>query len=185
MWKKFNEFFHAPTLDLSFEPFAFTCNQHIMQVMQARIEDVSELIRLEKEIYAGKAPWGVESFESELKKEANTLYIVVYHQAMLVAFIGMRLQGQEGHITNIGVKPAFQRLGIGTFLLKLMTQIAYKNHAVQMTLEVRTDNLKAQEMYQRFGFVPNFIRKNYYLQEKKDALSMIKRLNIQEQEEVN
>ncbi|QNQ81891.1 ribosomal-protein-alanine N-acetyltransferase [Lactobacillus sp. PV037] len=185
MWKKFNKFFHAPTLDLSFAPFAFTCNQKVMQVMPAKLTDISELIKLEKEIYTGKTPWNKESFESELKKETNTLYIVVYYQAMLVAFIGMRLQGQEGHITNIGVKPAFQRLGIGSLLLRVMTQIACKNHAVQMTLEVRTDNLKAQQMYRRFGFVPNFIRKNYYLQEKKDALSMIKQLRIQEQEKVN
>ncbi len=97
----------------------------------------------------------------------------------------MRMQAQEGHITNIAVKPAFQRRGIGEFLLRTMIEIAQRNHAVQMTLEVRSDNYNAQSLYRKIGFRDNFIRKNYYLAEHADAVSMIKKIADKEQEEVN
>ena len=97
----------------------------------------------------------------------------------------MRMQAQEGHITNIAVKPAFQKRGIGGFLLRTMIEIAQINHAVQMTLEVRSDNYNAQSLYRKIGFRDNFIRKNYYSAEHADAVSMIKKIADREQEEVN
>lgn len=95
------------------------------------------------------------------------------------------MQAQEGHITNIAVKPSFQRRGIGEFLLRTMIEMARKNHAVQMTLEVRSDNYNAQSLYRKLGFKDNFIRKNYYITEQADAVSMLKKLTDKEQEEVN
>ncbi|WP_209687326.1 ribosomal protein S18-alanine N-acetyltransferase [Lactobacillus colini] len=184
MWKKFNNFLHPAELDLNFEELAFKVNGYLLNIMQANEAHISDVIELEREVYYGKTPWNKRAFESELSKH-NTIYLVVYNGAGLVAFAGMRMQGQEGHITNIAVKPMFQRLGIGTYLLKLLTEIAYKNRAVQMTLEVRTDNRQARSVYQKFGFVPNFVRKNYYISEHADALSMIKRITDEEQEEVN
>lgn len=57
-----------------------------------------------------------------------------------------------------------------------MIGIAQKNRAVQMTLEVRSDNYSAQSLYRKLGFKDNFIRKNYYTTEQADAISMIKEL---------
>ena len=57
-----------------------------------------------------------------------------------------------------------------------MIGIAQKNRAVQMTLEVRSDNYNAQSLYRKLGFKDNFIRKNYYTIEQADAISMIKEL---------
>lgn len=184
MWKKFNDFFHPAELDLSFNDFTFKANIYSLKVMPAQEAHISDLLDLEKEVYYGRMPWDEKTFKSEFSK-CNTIYLVVYNRAGLVAFAGMRMQAQEGHITNIAVKPTFQRLGIGTYLLKILTDIAYRNRAVQMTLEVRTDNRQAQGVYRKFGFIPNFIRKNYYISEHADALSMIKRITDEEQEEVN
>lgn len=184
MWKKFNDFLHPVEINLSFEPLSFEVNGRSLQVMKANGAHIGDLLELEQEVYYGRMPWNKTAFGSELKKQ-NTLYLVVYDGAGLVAFIGMRLQAQEGHITNLAVKPSYQRLGIGTYLLRLMANLAYKNRAVQMTLEVRTDNRQAQSVYRRFGFTPNFVRKNYYISEHADALNMIKKLSQEEQEEVN
>jgi ribosomal-protein-alanine N-acetyltransferase len=41
-----------------------------------------------------------------------------------------------------------------------------------VTLEVRTSNTAAQELYRRFGFVPGGIRRNYYADVGEDALIM-------------
>jgi ribosomal-protein-alanine N-acetyltransferase len=41
-----------------------------------------------------------------------------------------------------------------------------------MTLEVRVGNVAAQGLYQRFGFAPVGVRKNYYAETGEDALIM-------------
>ena len=176
MLRKFSLFFHPVEIDLSFSPFALRLESD---------ENIAGLLKLEQEVYFGRTPWGRFSFKSELKKHANSLYLVVYQGSTLVGFVGMRMQAQEGHITNIAVKPSFQRRGIGEFLLRTMIEMARKNHAVQMTLEVRSDNYNAQSLYRKLGFKDNFIRKNYYITEQADAVNMLKKLTDKEQEEVN
>ena len=185
MLKKFSLFFHPAEIDLSFSPFALRLDNQTYQIMKASDENIADLLGLEQDVYFGRTPWSRFSFKSELKKHANSLYLVVYQGSTLVGFVGMRMQAQEGHITNIAVKPAFQRRGIGGFLLRTMIEIAQKNHAVQMTLEVRSDNYNAQSLYRKIGFRDNFIRKNYYSAEHADAVSMIKKIADREQEEVN
>lgn len=184
MLKKFNYFFHQPEIDLTFPSYALRLNGQTLQIMKASDENISDLLILEEQVYSGKTPWNKFSFESELKKHSNSIYLVVYESSTLVAFVGMRLQVQEGHITNIAVKPSYQHQGIGTYLLNTMIELARKNHAVQMTLEVRVDNDNAKSVYQGLGFKPNFVRKNYYVSEHVDALSMIKKLTDREGEEV-
>lgn len=184
MWKKFSYFFHPDKIDLSFSPFAMRLNGQTLQVMKASDENISDLLVLEQEVYSGRTPWNKFSFKNELQKHTNSIYLVVYEGSTLVAFIGMRMQAQEGHITNIAVKPAYQHQGIGTFLLKLMIDLARKNNAVQMTLEVRTDNEEAKGVYKKLGFEPNFVRRNYYISEHADALSMILKLSDIKKKEI-
>lgn len=184
MLKKFNYFFHQPEIDLTFPSYALRLNGQTLQIMKASDENISDLLILEEQVYSGKTPWNKFSFESELKKHSNSIYLVVYESSTLVAFVGMRLQAQEGHITNIAVKPSYQHQGIGTYLLNTMIELARKNHAIQMTLEVRVDNDNAKSVYQGLGFEPNFVRKNYYVSEHVDALSMIKKLTDREGEKV-
>jgi len=44
--------------------------------------------------------------------------------------------------------------------------------AVAITLEVRMSNDAAQDMYRRFGFKPEGVRKNYYQEVNEDAMVM-------------
>lgn len=77
--------------------------------MQATSENIPDLLSLEKQIYSGRTPWDVISFKSEIGKKTNSLYLVVYQAATLVAFIGAHFYSREVHITNIAVAPAFQK----------------------------------------------------------------------------
>ena len=43
---------------------------------------------------------------------------------------------------------------------------------VAITLEVRVGNVRAQSLYQKFGFVPAGVRPNYYSDTSEDALIM-------------
>lgn len=173
MLKKFSVFLHPVEIDLSLPSFAVRRNGQTLQIMKASDENIADLLYLESLVYSGRTPWNKFSFKNELKKNKNSIYVVVYDGSIIVGFVGMRIQAQEGHITNIAVNPIYQHQGIGTYLLKLMVNMAKRNHAVQMTLEVRIDNYSAQSVYKKSGFLANFVRKNYYIAEHADALNMI------------
>jgi len=52
--------------------------------------------------------------------------------------------------------------GVGHLLLELATQLAREHGMQVMLLEVRVSNLRALQLYQRYGFVEIGRRKNYY-----------------------
>ena len=84
MLKKFkllNQFFHPEEnkVDMSFSPFITTIGGLTLQVMQAGDENIPDLLVLERQVYSGHTPWSKFSFETELRKRQNSLYLVVYH----------------------------------------------------------------------------------------------------------
>lgn len=180
MLKKFRSFFRSPaSIDISFTPFVVRLNHRSLQVMQASDANIPDLLFLEREVYSGRTPWSRFSFKNEIRKKSSCLYLVVYDASVLVAFVGMRFNLTEAHITNIAVKSEYQNQGIANYLLKLLINKAKQNEICQVTLEVRSDNYVAQHVYRKLGFKDNFIRKNYYTDTHTDAISMILRLQAQ------
>lgn len=178
MLKKFrnlNSFFHPESnqISMAFNPFVTTVNGKRLQIMQASDENIPDLLVLEKEVYSGQTPWSSFSFKTELRKRKNSLYLVVYHESTLVAFIGARFHPREAHITNIAVAPEYQGQHIGRALLNLMIDRARKNNCECVSLEVRIDNDRAKKLYSELGFESTFIRKNYYQDSHTDAVNMI------------
>ena len=57
-----------------------------------------------------------------------------------------------------------------------LTKYAVERGIVAMTLEVRVSNAAAQALYTKLGFVPSGIRKEYYQDDKEDALIMWREL---------
>jgi len=80
--------------------------------------------------------------------------------------------GDEAHISTIAIHPAFRRRGLGGLLMVHMVEEAIALSARLVTLEVRVSNLSAQRLYESLGFVEVGLRKNYYHDNKEDALIM-------------
>lgn len=118
-------------------------------------------------------PWSRAAIENEIVNE-NSLYIVALKEDEVIGYAGTWLILDEGHITNIAVHPKFRSLGIASYLLKELIQQC-KCYAIHhMTLEVRASNAAAQNLYRKFGFVNEGIRKNYYSDNGEDAIIMWK-----------
>jgi ribosomal-protein-alanine N-acetyltransferase len=79
---------------------------------------------------------------------------------------------EDAHVTTIAVDPAWHRRGIATRLMVALARESLVRGAHNLTLEVRTSNKGAQELYRRFGFAPVGVRKNYYQETNEDALVM-------------
>ena len=78
----------------------------------------------------------------------------------------------EVHISNVAVKPANRRSGIGSKLVYSLIHWAESRNACELWLEVRESNISAQAMYRNFGFIESGFRKAYYKNPREDALLM-------------
>ena len=90
----------------------------------------------------------------------------------IVGFSGIWVMADEAHITNIAVRQQYQRQGLGEMLLIYTIDLAKELKASVMTLEVRTSNIAAQNLYSKYGFTKVGIRRGYYLDDREDAIIM-------------
>jgi ribosomal-protein-alanine N-acetyltransferase len=140
----------------------------VRKMMEA---DIPEVYQIEKNTFA--CPWSLRSFYDEIASPERALYHVVEAEdGKIVAFGGMWLILDEGHITNIAVDSDYRRMGIGRLLVKKMLIGAKEQKLEQVTLEVRESNFAAQKLYQQFGFEVLGRRKAYYSDNSEDALIM-------------
>lgn len=138
------------------------------------IEDIPQVYLVERRSFPN--PWSKNIFLSELTRNDAAMYIVAVVDERVVGYAGIWIILDEGHITNIAVDPAFRRRGIGQGLLNELTKFALGRGVVAMTLEVRVSNTGAQALYEKLGFVPRGIRREYYQDNKEDALIMWREL---------
>ncbi|MCL2406494.1 MAG: ribosomal protein S18-alanine N-acetyltransferase [Defluviitaleaceae bacterium] len=121
-------------------------------------------------------PWSRQSFVDDLAKD-NSSYFVAVINGEVAGYAGMWHIVNEGHITNVAVRPIYQNMGIGNALLCKIIDTAKTLEMVGILLEVRTGNYAAQKLYAKNGFILERIRKNYYAETGEDALIMWKELN--------
>ena len=57
-------------------------------------------------------------------------------------------------------------------ILCFVDKLCRENNIVSMTLEVRVSNIVAQNLYKKYGFKLAGIRKEYYSDNKEDAMIM-------------
>ncbi len=116
-------------------------------------------------------PWTERLFIDELSRSGR-VYMVARFGATVVGYAGILMIADDGHLATVSVTPGWQRRGIARRLLVAVIRGAIELGANQLTLEVRTSNVGAQELYRRFGFAPAGARKAYYADNGEDALVM-------------
>jgi [ribosomal protein S18]-alanine N-acetyltransferase len=116
-------------------------------------------------------PWSLDSLKKELENK-YAQYIVIKLGCEVVGFGGMWIIFDEAHITNIAVHPNYRNHGLGDVLVENLLHICKQRGLVGITLEVRRSNTVAISLYEKHGFIIEGIRKNYYEDNKEDALVM-------------
>jgi [ribosomal protein S18]-alanine N-acetyltransferase len=117
-------------------------------------------------------PWTSTLFLSEIAQRRTRRYTVATIGPLVVGYSGLMLVDEDGHITTLTVDPGWHRRSIGTVLLLDQARVAPSLGVRHLTLEVRASNASAQALYQRFGFAPVGVRRNYYPESGEDAIVM-------------
>lgn len=145
-------------------------------IRRAKIFDISKMHAIEKASFP--TPWSFDALFADVFLNGNTFYSVVEYHKDIAAYGGMWLILDEAHITNIAVKADYRRMGFADQLLGYMEEMAYRNGATSMLLEVRESNTPAHGLYIKHGFYKIGIRQRYYSNPVEDAFIMRKDLNV-------
>jgi len=140
------------------------------------IDDLKKVLEIEKQSFS--VPWTYDLFFSELTRNRYARYFVLEKDNEVVGYLGLWHKGSSFHITNIAIAEKLRRKGYGRKLLKFVEKIAATHKIKKISLEVRSSNRIARDMYKKYGYkVIRFLR-NYYQEEKEDALIMEKKLSL-------
>ncbi len=113
--------------------------------------------------------WSEDSYVREIGSNKASIYFVAEKEDMILGFAGIWLIADEGHITNVAVRPEYLRKGVASTLLRHMLENIKNRGCTTQTLEVRKSNMPAVRLYEGLGFVEEAVRKEYY-DDKEDAL---------------
>lgn len=144
-------------------------------------EDLVEVAAVEKLSFSD--PWSVASFEAELLAQGVGWCRVLRLGDRLAGYMIAWFVENEAHLANIAVAPWARRRGYAQKMLNFLFEEAYLRGSGMIVLEVRSSNQGAIVLYERNGFLPGGLRKNYYNRPREDAIVMVRSLWLKEANE--
>ena len=139
-----------------------------LQIRRLTYADLPQVIAIERRAFP--APWSLAMFVLELSKPSGICLAVVRDEG-IVGYLVCSRYDTVWHLMNVAVDDRLLRQGIATALIERLFELADEPEE-QYTLEVRTSNEPAIELYQRFGFRPAGRRRGYYHDNREDAVIM-------------
>ncbi|MFJ4423650.1 ribosomal protein S18-alanine N-acetyltransferase [Streptomyces bobili] len=137
--------------------------------------DIEPVHELEKALFPEDA-WSRGMFWSELAHsrgpEATRRYVVAETGDRVVGYAGLASSGDLADVQTIAVAADHWGTGLGGRLLTELLRAATAFECAEVLLECRVDNVRAQKLYERFGFQPIGFRRGYYQPGNVDALVM-------------
>ncbi len=133
-------------------------------------DDITAVEVLERRLFPVDA-WPMQMFFDELAQIDTRRYVVAEADGKIVAYAGLMCIEPIADVQTIAVVPEFEGRGIGSAILTELIEEARRRGAVEVLLEVRADNPRAQALYVRFGFEQIHVRRRYY-RDGTDALIM-------------
>lgn len=138
---------------------------HIRRLAYA---DLPQVIAIERRAFT--TPWSLAMFVLELSK-ATGVCLAALRGERLVGYLVCSRYDTVWHVMNVAVDDRLRRERIATDLLEDLFATLDQPGA-QYTLEVRTSNTAAIELYERFGFRSAGRRRGYYHDNREDAVIM-------------
>ncbi|MEP7368581.1 MAG: ribosomal protein S18-alanine N-acetyltransferase [Dermatophilaceae bacterium] len=138
--------------------------------------DIAVLEVMEPVLFAQDA-WSERTWWAELAGRPRRCYVVAEQHGVVVGYAGVDRRGEVADVMTVGVAPGAQGHGLGRLLMDWLVDAARSAGAEHLMLEVRADNVAAQRLYSKMGFVMLTVRRRYY--QPGDVDAHIMRLHLQ------
>jgi len=133
----------------------------VITLRPMRLVDIPAIVKMELVCFP-EDPWPFEAFEHEIINDYSEPLVARDPDGRIVGYMITWFMGPEAHIANIAVDPELRDRGIGRAMMDTAIAKSRGAGAEEMVLEVRTTNVAAITLYKSLGFVPVYVRKNYY-----------------------
>lgn len=136
-------------------------------IRRAKLSDLNAIYEI---LSKTDDPWTVGVVESELKSESSKAFVYLGDDGAVQGFVDIKILYDEADLMHIAVSEELRGQGIGA---KLLAQAIEEAEGKAIALEVRQSNFKAINLYEKYDFLREGTRKNYYHGE--DAVLMWRR----------
>ena len=131
--------------------------------------DLEDAYKIELE--TNPSPWSKDNFFSSF--EVGHKSLVCKYNDVIIGFLIFSLIKKESHLLNIAVQKKWQKKGAGKILMNVFIKQSKAMGAKKAFLEVRSKNRIAINFYNKFNFLKDAVRTNYYTgSDKDDAVLM-------------
>ena len=138
-------------------------------------EHIPEAAEIERLCFS--EPWSEKSLAYMCSENPFAIAVVDRENGRLAAYGGVQYVLDEGNIVNIATHPDYRRRGLATCVMRELEARLSNKGVLTVYLEVRQSNLPARTLYEKEGYVPSRVIKNYYRVPAEDAVEMFKKLN--------
>lgn len=147
----------------------------MIKIIPMEASHASAIAGLEKLCFS--SPWSEKSILEELSNPLS-LWLTAVDGDQVAGYIGSQSVLGESDMMNVAVNPEYRRQGIGRQLILALIQGLKEKGNHCLTLEVRSSNLPAIELYKQLDFSQIGKRPGYYRNPREDALIMRKEWDL-------
>ena len=138
-----------------------------IEVKKALPDDIDFIASLEERTFS--APWDRNSLLYAVN-DPDTYFFTALYNGEKAGYISAKYIAGELDINNVAVDERFRKKGAASALMNALFSVGAALNCDFITLEVRASNVPAVNLYKKFGFELEGIRKNYYTLPSEDAL---------------
>jgi ribosomal-protein-alanine N-acetyltransferase len=126
------------------------------------------------------SPWSMSQLEGDFFTTTGLQLICrLAVKDQICGFIIGRTVADEAEILKIATDHDYRRRGAAEQLIRALLSLLMEKGIKNCHLELRSANLPARRLYEKFDFLVTGSRKNYYTDPDDDAVCML--LNIQDE----
>ena len=118
--------------------------------------------------------WTRTIFFEEIKNPFSYNFVLAWRD-IIIGYLNFWIVPDGIELNNIAIHENFRGKGYGKLLLQFLIECGKVFKSERIFLEVKEDNLIAQNLYKKYGFKEIYIRKRYY-SDNKNAIVMEKEI---------
>jgi ribosomal-protein-alanine N-acetyltransferase len=145
-----------------------------LKVKRAKPIDIPIIVSIDQECFP--SAWSEEIYTKELSRDLAVYFVARMGDDVVGYSLSWAIK-EEFRILKIATIPGLRNMGIATALMKESFWEAKARGCALAFLEVRPSNIAAQNFYEKLGFQPLGIRKNYYTDTGEDGLTYVQRID--------
>jgi ribosomal-protein-alanine acetyltransferase len=132
----------------------------VLIIRKASLKDFNEIYNIE--IVSFKEESFSRSLIKELLLNFPDFFLVAEFEGKVVGYISAVLEKDCCHIYSLAVLPDFRGKGIGSSLLNELLNKLKEINIKKVFLEVKTNNMVAIKLYEKFNFKIKEVKRKYY-----------------------